>query len=387
LWGIAVSISKQPRLGLLGLVLGVAVGCNSSVPLESNSGAMGSRAYPPSSLATTSETGDSLSPLDQARQLERSGKLVDAIHAYIRLAESRPNDALVWHRLAVTYDKVGQAEYAGSCYERSLQLDPQNAELWTDFGYGKLLRGDLMGAEQCCRQAIWLNRQLARAHNNLGIVLAQSGNSDLAIEQFRLAGCDTDQAHRNLQLARNAAPPVERPEAIAAFAPRPVAPPANQPLAVTKSSGIAAMDAEPQAVPKIVPARENEYPAAESYSIEIQDAPVQLAKLDPPVVTESTDAKPIEQHFARAAVGPIEMSPAMPANRQEIAETIGQDFPVVVDAAPKLLSEPIPARPLNDVVGAAMLANAQSGEPAKRPTISRAQEPKTGVTRQLGDMQ
>ena len=50
----------------------------------------------------------------------------------------------------------------------------------------------------CLRQAIALKPRLARAHNNLGLLLARDGKIDEALAEFRAAGCRPAEAHQNV---------------------------------------------------------------------------------------------------------------------------------------------------------------------------------------------
>jgi Flp pilus assembly protein TadD len=51
------------------------------------------------------------------------------------------------------------------------------------------------------RQAIALNPEHARAHNNLGVLLGRTGKADEGLAEFRKAGLSDSDAHLNLAFA------------------------------------------------------------------------------------------------------------------------------------------------------------------------------------------
>lgn len=170
--------------------------------------------------------------LSRARDMERSGQTKEALQLYAQIAETNPRSPVVWHRMAVAYDKIGLRLNADECFGRALALDPMNADLWTDFGYGQFLRGDFASAEQSFRRALLIQPTHDRAHNNLGLALAKAGNPAAAIEQFRLAGCDENQARRNLELA-NATPLMPGDDRTALVAAPPSSPPQATPTGLS----------------------------------------------------------------------------------------------------------------------------------------------------------
>jgi Tfp pilus assembly protein PilF len=189
---------------LLGLWLLATTGCKSGMV-----GGRGDHSMNESHLAG-SRMQHSLDPLstnafEQARELERKGETIAALRSYVQIAEAHPDQPAVWQRMAVAYDKVGHRQYATSCYERAIELDPLNADLWCDCGYGQFLAGDFESAERSFRRALDFNPSLERAHNNLGLAMAKLGDTSSAVEHFKMAGCDVNQAAENLKLARGAA--------------------------------------------------------------------------------------------------------------------------------------------------------------------------------------
>ncbi len=132
------------------------------------------------------------------RSLEADGDLDRAMQAYresIR-RDARRADAPL--RLAILLDRQGRFAESALLYEAALKASPGNAEVFCDRGYSLCLQGKDAEAEVALRQAIAKRPDLARAHNNLGLVLARAGRVDDALNEFRKAGCPEAEARLNL---------------------------------------------------------------------------------------------------------------------------------------------------------------------------------------------
>ena len=132
---------------------------------------------------------------------EDSGDVGRATELYLTALEHdrQRTDALV--RLAILHDRQEKFEEADKIYQMACDVAPQDPNLHCAYGYSLYLRGRLPEAEQQLRQAIQLRRGDARAHNNLGLVLAQAGRQEEAIKEFRAGGCSASQSRTNLAFA------------------------------------------------------------------------------------------------------------------------------------------------------------------------------------------
>ncbi len=144
---------------------------------------------------------------------ERQGRTDDAKKMYLEVAKVVPKRADVHHRLALLYSRLGECQTAESSFQKALQLDPENAQLHCDLGYNHYLQQRWPEAEASLRQAIALDGSLARARNNLGLLLARTGREAEAMREFALAGCDRAQASANLALAMTLEGRVEHAQA------------------------------------------------------------------------------------------------------------------------------------------------------------------------------
>ena len=138
-----------------------------------------------------------------ARQLEREGKLDEAIESYRLIIEENPKRSDVHHRLAVTLDKANRHDESADYYQTAIRLDSRNAEFLCDYGYSRYIQGDLDEAQQSLRRATRLQEEFPRAHNNLGLVLTRQGRDEEALASFRLAGLSDAESRSNLKHARD----------------------------------------------------------------------------------------------------------------------------------------------------------------------------------------
>lgn len=136
-----------------------------------------------------------------ARGLETQGNLIGAIDAYHKALERNKDRADIHQRLAVTYDRRGEHRKAQMHYQEALKLDPGNPEIFCDMGYSLYLQRKWDPSEQNFRQALAVNPNHARSHNNLGLVLAHTGRFGDALAEFHRGGCNEAECHMNIALA------------------------------------------------------------------------------------------------------------------------------------------------------------------------------------------
>jgi Tfp pilus assembly protein PilF len=133
-----------------------------------------------------------------ARSLENQGNTAQAITTYLDVVKKDPARADAYLRLAVLHDLKGDSQSARKFYLTALKRDPNNAELHCDFGYSCYLERNWGEAESHLRRALGINPDCARAHTNLGLLLARTGREQDALVEFHKAGCDDAAAHNNL---------------------------------------------------------------------------------------------------------------------------------------------------------------------------------------------
>ena len=132
------------------------------------------------------------------RTAELEGDLDTAMAAYNEALKNDPHRADANQRLAVVHDRMGEFRESAAYYAKALAAAPGDAEIFCDKGYSLYLQRRWAEADVCLRQAIALKPRLARAHNNLGLLLARDGKVDEALAEFRAAGLRPAEAHQNV---------------------------------------------------------------------------------------------------------------------------------------------------------------------------------------------
>jgi Flp pilus assembly protein TadD len=136
------------------------------------------------------------------RTLEARGEADQAQAAYLKALKEDPARGDAWARLAVLYDRQGRFADSDEAYRKAQVFAGDSPALACNRGYSYYLQRRWTDAESHLRQAIALEPAHARAHNNLGLVLAHTGRDAEALDEFRKAGCSDAEAHVNLGLAR-----------------------------------------------------------------------------------------------------------------------------------------------------------------------------------------
>ncbi len=156
-------------------------------------------------LATAREGGARLRPEQEAdvqialgHSLEKSGNSEQAMAAYQQALKNDPQRGDAMDRLAVLHARQGQFDQARPMHEKASAREPRNPDFHCHAGYSFYLQGRWSEAEGELRQALALAPNHCRAHNNLGLVLAHTGQVEEALAAFQQAGCSKAQAHANL---------------------------------------------------------------------------------------------------------------------------------------------------------------------------------------------
>ena len=125
----------------------------------------------------------------QGRSLEQQGEIEKAMAAYRDAVKRDAHRADALLRLAVLHDKQGRFKESAKLYCKALEADPGNPDIFCDRGYSLYLQHHWADSEMNLQQAIALNPDHRRAHNNLGIVLAHTNRLDSARAEFQRGGC------------------------------------------------------------------------------------------------------------------------------------------------------------------------------------------------------
>jgi Tfp pilus assembly protein PilF len=186
------------------LTIGVAciAGCN-SLGHDSPRQTRSSPQSQPTGAVTPAQEADMQIAL--GRVAEQRGDLDEAMAAYLDALKRDKHRADAYQRIAVLYDRQGNFRQSGEMYRMALAADPGNPEIYCDMGYSLFLQRRWAESEQNFRQVIVLRPNHARAHNNLGLLLAYNHRDEEALAEYRKAGNNEAEALSNLAVTQTIA--------------------------------------------------------------------------------------------------------------------------------------------------------------------------------------
>jgi Tfp pilus assembly protein PilF len=199
-------LGKQKSLQAVTLAAAMAIclsGCQhvkgllaSRQEVPNASGQLASSTGQGTSAASTAKHMDD--KMARARSLEKDGQIEQAIGVCREVVKEDSSRVDAHHRLAILHDMKGECDKASGFYRAALERDPRNVEVLCDFGYSCYLQKRWAEAEEHLIQALTLQPDMARAHNNLGLLLARTGRQDAAMTEFGRAGCTEADARANV---------------------------------------------------------------------------------------------------------------------------------------------------------------------------------------------
>jgi len=194
------ALTSNCRSGLLwALSLSFIAGCHQfshSSPQNRTTSLVGGE---PGKAVTKAQEADV--QISLARSAEQRGAFDEAIALYKSALTRDKRRADAYQRLAILHDRKGEFQQSADLYKKALAHAPGNPDIYCDMGYSLFLQRRWVESEQNLRQAIALQPNHARAHNNLGLVLAHDHHDEEALAEYRKAGNEEPQARCNLAVA------------------------------------------------------------------------------------------------------------------------------------------------------------------------------------------
>jgi arylsulfatase A-like enzyme/Tfp pilus assembly protein PilF len=125
----------------------------------------------------------------------RSREAVAFLGPYVRNTKA---DIDVLTALGMAQAGQGQRDEALATFARARELDPSNAMVLVNAGTVYLMAGDRVRARQAFEAALDIDEEVARAHNSLGVIAAQEGHVDEAVERWKRAVALDPQEYQTL---------------------------------------------------------------------------------------------------------------------------------------------------------------------------------------------
>lgn len=136
----------------------------------------------------------------QGVDLQRTGRLDDAIERHRAAIDARAQHSDAHHNLGIALQATGRLEEAAAAFRAAIEIDPQAAESHCNLGQVLTETGDYAAAEAALRQALALDPQSTEAENGLGRLLECRGEDEAAVTAFDsalLSNPQNVQAHYN----------------------------------------------------------------------------------------------------------------------------------------------------------------------------------------------
>lgn len=114
-------------------------------------------------------------------------RLVDAEHWLKAAVELDPEQARSWNDYGEALRLLGRLEEAGNAYLRALELEPALVEAMNNLAVVLAGCNDLEGAKRWLMQAIESVPEDPYPYNNLGVVLEAEGRLDEALQNYERA--------------------------------------------------------------------------------------------------------------------------------------------------------------------------------------------------------
>ncbi len=122
-----------------------------------------------------------------AKSLANLGRFPQAIEQYLRSLQLDPNDADVHEGLGVALSTIGRLDDAMQHFMQALEISPDDPEVHNNLGLVYHLRGELPRALAHYRESVRINPHDDQVHYNLGQALRMSGRREEALAELREA--------------------------------------------------------------------------------------------------------------------------------------------------------------------------------------------------------
>jgi tetratricopeptide (TPR) repeat protein len=125
--------------------------------------------------------------IQRGAELEKAGRLDDAIREHETALAIDPNNVQVHANLLSLFGRIGDAAKAKQHFDAVIKLNPDRPDAWYDYGVLLFEEKRYTEAEEAFRHALSGNPYYAEAHNNLGAIYEQQGKLADAAREFREA--------------------------------------------------------------------------------------------------------------------------------------------------------------------------------------------------------
>ncbi len=130
-----------------------------------------------------------------------TGKLEDAIKAYMKSMSIDPNYAFAYNNLGIAYKDQENQHLAIDYFKKAISIQPDFLDAYNNLAATLSEQGEFEEAIALCKKAISIQPDFAEAFNNMGAIYREQGNLNdalLAIKKAKLLKPDYADAYNNL---------------------------------------------------------------------------------------------------------------------------------------------------------------------------------------------
>jgi tetratricopeptide (TPR) repeat protein len=186
-------------------MLVIPVGCQTPSFLASPTGISSAVLDTPAATPTKNDSDTkrqtSALILAVAATAEARGDDQVAIQNYEKVLQRTPDNMQAMRRLGLLHARRGNSEKSIEMFRTATALQPGDAELRCDFAYSLYLGREFDEAKTQVQMSIEMEPELMRARNILGMILARTGEVNLAIAEFTQTGVPQSEVHANVAFA------------------------------------------------------------------------------------------------------------------------------------------------------------------------------------------
>jgi Tfp pilus assembly protein PilF len=133
-----------------------------------------------------------------AEQYEAIEDYRSAMNKYKEVLKLDKNNPIAHHRLALVAIHLSANQQAEDHFREAIKWAPHDEDVCADFAYWKYLNGVDKEAMDEVLHGLADHPDSARLHGIKGLLHSRNQEIDLAIREYQLAGCSTEQAMANL---------------------------------------------------------------------------------------------------------------------------------------------------------------------------------------------
>lgn len=113
------------------------------------------------------------------------GNYEKALECFNKSIEMNPDNARVYYSMGLVYDDTGSFDRAIECYQKSLEIDPNDVKVYIGLGNAFEEKNDFDTAIECYYHALEIDPNYTEAYFNLGKAYFNQGKHNKAIECYR----------------------------------------------------------------------------------------------------------------------------------------------------------------------------------------------------------